>query len=54
MARFEIERIPVLQDNYVWLVHEPGADLLEEADRAGDAGLLRRAKPERASLGCGL
>jgi len=25
MARFEIERVPVLKDNYVWLVHEPEA-----------------------------
>lgn len=32
MARFEIERIPVLQDNYVWLVHEPEANVTAAVD----------------------
>jgi hydroxyacylglutathione hydrolase len=34
MARLEIEQIPVLSDNYVWLVHEPEADVTAVVDPA--------------------
>ncbi|MCW5773373.1 MAG: hydroxyacylglutathione hydrolase [Rhodospirillaceae bacterium] len=34
MARLEIERIPVLDDNYVWLAHEPEANVTAVVDPA--------------------
>ncbi len=34
MARLDIERVPVLQDNYVWLAHEPDANLTAVIDPA--------------------
>jgi hydroxyacylglutathione hydrolase len=34
MARLEIEQIPVLSDNYVWLVHEPEAKVTAVVDPA--------------------
>ena len=47
MARFEIERIPVLQDNYVWLVHEPAADVTAVVDPAVAEPVLAAAKRRR-------
>jgi hydroxyacylglutathione hydrolase len=44
MARFEIERIPVLQDNYVWLVHEPAANVTGVVDPAVADPVLAAAK----------
>src|SRR5581483_958832 len=42
MARFEIERVPVLQDNYVWLVHEPAAGVTAVVDPAVPSRCWRR------------
>ncbi|HEY7610993.1 MAG TPA: hydroxyacylglutathione hydrolase [Alphaproteobacteria bacterium] len=44
MARFEIERIPVLQDNYVWLVREPAANVTAVVDPAVAEPVLAAAK----------
>lgn len=44
MARFEIERVPVLEDNYVWLVHEPAADVTAVVDPAVAEPVLAAAK----------
>ena len=44
MARFEIERVPVLQDNYVWLVHEPAANVTAVIDPAVTEPVLAAAK----------
>lgn len=44
MARLEIERIPVLQDNYVWLAREPAADLVAAVDPSVAAPVLAAAK----------
>lgn len=44
MARFEIERVPVLQDNYIWLVHEPEADATAVVDPAVAEPVLAAAK----------
>ena len=44
MARFEIERIPVLQDNYVWLVHEPAANVTAVVDPSVAEPVLAAAK----------
>ena len=44
MARFEIERIPVLQDNYVWLVHEPDANVTAAVDPSVAEPVLAAAK----------
>ena len=44
MARLEIERVPVLQDNYVWLAHEPGANLTAVIDPAVAAPVMAAAK----------
>ncbi len=44
MARFEIERVPVLEDNYVWLVHEPAANVTAVIDPAVAEPVLAAAK----------
>jgi len=44
MARFEIERVPVLQDNYVWLVHEPAAGVTAVVDPAVAEPVLAAAR----------
>jgi hydroxyacylglutathione hydrolase len=42
MASLEIEQIPVLKDNYVYLVHEPQADRVGVVDPAVHEPVLRR------------
>ena len=44
MARIEIERVPVLQDNYVWLAHEPSANVTAVVDPAVTEPVLAAAK----------
>ena len=44
MARIEIERVPVLQDNYVWLAHEPSAYVTAVVDPAVTEPVLAAAK----------
>lgn len=44
MARLEIERIPVLQDNYVWLAREPEANLVAAVDPSVAEPVLAAAK----------
>lgn len=34
MAKLEVHRVPVLRDNYVWLVHEPDANVTAAVDPA--------------------
>ena len=34
MAKFEIHRVPVLRDNYVWLAHEASSNLTAAVDPA--------------------
>jgi hydroxyacylglutathione hydrolase len=42
VAKLEIEQIPVLSDNYVYLVHEPGAGVTAVVDPAVAAPVLER------------
>jgi hydroxyacylglutathione hydrolase len=44
MAQLEIEQIPVLSDNYVYLVHEPKAGVTAVVDPAVAAPVLKRLK----------
>jgi hydroxyacylglutathione hydrolase len=44
MAQLEIEQIPVLSDNYVYLVHEPGAGVTGVVDPAVAAPVLERLR----------
>ncbi|MEQ9198679.1 MAG: MBL fold metallo-hydrolase, partial [Rhodospirillales bacterium] len=43
MAELEIEQIPVLDDNYVYLVREPDSGLCAVVDPAVSEPVLRRA-----------
>ncbi len=44
MARLEIEQIPALSDNYVYLVHEPGAGVTGVVDPAVAEPVLERLR----------
>jgi len=44
MARLEVERVPVLNDNYVWLAHEPAANLTAVVDPAVAEPVMAAAK----------
>jgi hydroxyacylglutathione hydrolase len=44
MAQLKIEQIPVLSDNYVYLVHEPGAGVTGVVDPAVAAPVLERLR----------
>jgi hydroxyacylglutathione hydrolase len=44
MARLEIERIPVLQDNYVWLAREPDSGAVAAVDPSVAAPVLAEAR----------
>jgi len=44
MTQLRIEQIPVLSDNYVYLVHEPGAELTGVVDPAVAAPVLERLR----------
>jgi hydroxyacylglutathione hydrolase len=44
MARLEIERVPVLQDNYVWLAREPAAGLVAAVDPSVAEPVLAAAR----------
>jgi hydroxyacylglutathione hydrolase len=44
MARLEIERVPVLQDNYVWLAHEAGSNFTAAVDPSVAEPVLAAAK----------
>jgi hydroxyacylglutathione hydrolase len=44
MTRLEIEQIPVLSDNYVYLIHEPAAGVTAAVDPAVAAPVLERLR----------
>lgn len=44
MARLEVEQIPILSDNYVYLVHEPARGVTGVVDPAVAAPVLKRLK----------
>jgi hydroxyacylglutathione hydrolase len=50
MAQLEIEQIPVLNDNYVYLVHEPGAGVTGVVDPAVAEPVLERLAARGWSL----
>jgi hydroxyacylglutathione hydrolase len=50
MAQLEIEQIPVLSDNYVYLVHEPRAAVTGVVDPAVAAPVLARLKETGRTL----
>jgi hydroxyacylglutathione hydrolase len=50
MAQLEIEQVPVLNDNYVYLVHEPGAGVTGVVDPAVAEPVLERLAARGWSL----